>query len=501
MGASRWRTVRDSTPRWVTRSKHEARRIRQVIARAPGLWIGLVGAVAVVGLTVLLLQFDESALYATALGVLPFGVWFALRRTLNPFYLSPVSIVALFFAALGVLGYTFRDAFTEAGGASIALQLTDEVAMQTLGLISATATIILISSALTLTIMTGVNRRLPARPTGRLEWTSNRVHPLLVIAAALPLIAFVWEVGLADFIQRDYYIVGERGSFLASVVTQLATLVIVLIGYMLANGRGFTRASSLVLLVGYSLLLASFGSRRFALIPILLALGFFLARNTTSTRRGLVLGGIGTLILLPLPLEFRTNQTHGLVPYADTLSKLDWSQIDWLGAVNNILVAFPIIGETAYGRTQIYASDLLISLNPIPGADAGWYDIYERLRLNFYTPTAGIGEVGHVGWGAVLLVFVGVGIVLAWLEVSIRYSVAKGNMMYVGVLIGLVALFALQMAQYNLRQASRVLVYAVALEIGRRVLGLFRKREDSVARTGEVLRAPRASRSSPLTRA
>lgn len=429
-------------------------------------------------LTTLLIVSQAEHMVAIGFMAMPLIAWMLVRRVLNPAYASPVSIALLVFSAIAAFGYALREELAEeTGGVSIQLVLSDEVAFQTLQLITVSATIMVLSAGVCLIVAGGAK----ARPS-RIAWTAPPAGAGILLLAALPLAMFLVDVPLADFLERTYYIVGDRGSAVGSLGIQLATVAVVVLGYTAASGSPGVKFLSYPLLAAYVILLLSFGSRRFALIPVLFALGVFLARNTKATRRGLIFGGVISLLLLPLPLEFRANATHGLIPYVATLSALEWSDISWTAAANNVLVSFPIIGESAYGGYPVYPSDIVTALNPLPGELAGFYDSYQRLRLNYYTPMAGIGELGAVGWGAVVPFFVGLGAVLAWLETAVRRQLGGGSLIYGGLLIALSALFSLQMVQYNLRSAVRLLLYAVLIELARRFFGVVLKKRSSASR-------------------
>ncbi|WP_307319894.1 hypothetical protein [Microbacterium sp. SORGH_AS_0862] len=395
-----------------------------------------------------------------------------------------MSIVLFVFASIAALGYSLRHELAkETAGVSIIIDLPEDVAWRTLILISVSASIMVLSAGVCLSLFRGGR----ARPTA-ITWQARPANIWVLLASAVPLAMFLSDVPLADFFERSYYLVGARGGIVASLGAQLAVVAVVVLGYVAATGSLGLKLGSYPLLACYVMLMLSFGSRRFALLPVLFALGFFLARNTAGTRRGLLLGGVLSLLLLPLPLEFRSNSMHGIIPYVATLSHLDWEDIDWFGAVNNVLVSFPIIGESAYGGHPVYLSDLLVALNPLPGDAAGFYDSYQRLRLNFFTPMAGIGELGAIGWTAVAPFFAGLGAALAWIELSVRRQLVGGSLIYGGLLIALTALFSLQMVQYNLRSAVRLLFYAIVIEIVRRMLAVVvRKRQGSaVPRGGRV---------------
>ncbi|WP_323986597.1 hypothetical protein [Microbacterium plantarum] len=349
-------------------------------------------------------------------------------------------------------------------------------------------------------IMTGVatatalNRRDPVARPAKLSWTAPRAHPVVLALTALPLVYSVATVGIEPFVRRASYLFGEQGSFASSVVTQLTTLVIVVLGYIVARASGGTRFVAILILLGYVLMIGSYGSRRFALIPVLFALGVFLAGNTRWARWGLLLGAVVTFLLLPLPLDFRSSPTHGIAPYTSILMSHDWFRADYLSALNNIFISFPIIGQSAYGGAPVGWGDIAVSLNPIPGDAAGFYDISQRLRLNAYTPMAGIGELGNVGWDAVVIILGGVGVLLGYFENIIRRGVVDGRLLYAGLIMGFVVLFALQMTQYNLRLASRLLVYLMVVELVRRGLALLARSQRTGLRNG---RAGRGLTSTP----
>lgn len=420
--------------------------------------------------------------------LLPLGVWLIGRKLFNTPYLSPTTLIPGIFMGVATFGYILREQLEHAGtrGASVAIVLSDEDALDTLRLMSIASTILIASSAIALSL---VRKSAADLAVEKAAWRQPKASGWIMLAAAVPLIAIVANVGVADLIERTYYIVGERGSFVGSIGSLLATAAVLVVGYGFGAAKsGGLKFVGLALLVSYVALLLSYGSRRMAMIPILFALGVFIASNTRKSRIGIIIAGALSFVLLPLPLEFRSNSTHGIVPYMESFSKFTLADVDWLGALNNILVAFPIIGETAYGPKPVYASDIIIMLNPIPGADAGWYDIYQRLRLNFYTPMAGIGELGHVGWTAVVPFFIALGIFLAWMERLVRKQMNGGSLIFVGVIIAIMALFALQMLQYNLRSATRFLLYFALFEIARQVWLAINRRKERVPAQSEMER-------------
>lgn len=420
--------------------------------------------------------------------LLPVAAWLSARKLFNTPYLSPTTIVAVIFMSVASFGYILRDKLQEAGvrGASVAIVLSDEDALSTLRLMSIASTLLILGSALCLRLFR--NAGLGA-DNGHREWRAPKASGWILLAAAVPLVAIVFDVGIQDLMERTYYIVGERGSFVGSVGSLMATAAVLIVGYGVGSAKSFgLKFAGIVLLAAYVALLLSYGSRRMALIPVLFALGVFIASNTRRSRIGIVVAAAISFMLLPLPLEFRSNSTHGIVPYMETFSSFTFADVDWLGALNNILVAFPIIGETAFGPRPVFGSDIAIMLNPIPGADAGWYDIYQRLRLNYFTPMAGIGELGHVGPTVVIPFFLALGVFMAWMERLVRKQMHGGSLIFVGVTIAIMALFALQMLQYNLRSATRFLLYFALFEVVRQLWLAITRRPDRLPKHSDLER-------------
>ncbi|MFJ4262330.1 hypothetical protein ACIPYU_07790 [Paenarthrobacter nicotinovorans] len=417
--------------------------------------------------------------------LMPIAALFATRRALNAPYLSPTFIVGAFFTFIGVGGYLLRDLLATAGyrGAGISITLSEAESFNTLALISWMTTLIIVASYIC--IQSASKRDNEIQEFRKFEWTSKEPSALIVCATILPLLFIVATIGINELVARSYYLIGERGSLAVSLGAPVATAAVVVVGYIFGACRGSKRLLAAALLVAYAAVLFSFGSRRFALIPILFALGVFVASNTRKTRVGLVVGAALTAALLPLPLAFRGAPAHGLLPYLEMFRTLSPLDADWLGALNNVLVSFAIIGRTAFGLIDLNMTDIWISVNPIGGDSAGWYEIAHKMRLNLYTPTAGIGELANVGWVPVAVFSLALGAALAWVELTVRRQVQSGAQVIAAMLLGLTALFSLQMVQYNLRSAVRMLVYLAALELARRFLLLI---HGSLSKNKEIRR-------------
>ncbi|MGN6656415.1 MAG: hypothetical protein ACTHJ9_13865 [Rhodanobacter sp.] len=414
-------------------------------------------------LIVFVVVSNPDASLVLLLSAAPVVAWLVFRRRLNAVYLSPTLIVSGFLVLIGALGYMLRGFLATLGGrgAGISLTLTDAQASQTLILFMSAAGITVVVSGLALSAVK------PKTEVPRsLEWELPEPKGILVFLAAAVLVGLVWSAGLDQIMMRPTYMFLGKGSFAGSIGATLGPAMIVVLGYFFAASRGGKRFVTVLLLVGFTVFMFALGSRRFALIPVLFGIGMFLAKNSKRNRIAVLLCAALTAALLPLPLLFRGSAMHGVLPYLEVFSQASPADADWAAALNNVLVSFPIVGASAFDGSRVQTSDIWVSLNPVSGDAAGWYDIAPNLRLNAYTPTAGLGELANVGWIPVVLFFVAAGLVLAWAERRVRRHIANGSHIFAAVILGLSALFVFQMVQYNLRSASRMIVYMMAIEAG-----------------------------------
>jgi hypothetical protein len=77
--------------------------------------------------------------------------------------------------------------------------------------------------------------------------------------------------------------------------------------------------------------------------------------------------------------------------------------------------------------------------------------------------------LGNLGWAILVGYSVVVGFVLAYLDWRTRILMARGQELYSLALVGMVVLFTVFSTAYNLRTATRMLYYALALDVVIRV--------------------------------
>jgi hypothetical protein len=406
-----------------------------------------------------------------------------IHRRVGSVLLSPVQTVAGGLLALALLGAVlYRNVASAEGGGSIFLDLSD-LEIRNSQFLILLSTLMLLIGALTALSLSGDSKRLHDAEFRGVN-LSDRSADLIALFAPIPLLLSVGALSPGKIFYRQFYIHKHIGSNIVwSAGSVLSVAAIAGLGYLWA-ARKF-RSWVIFLMLNFTVLFLGMGSRRLALIPILFALGAYAAKPSRRAQLVVLISFFISIWLVQLPLAFRRLSAHGVIPYSEALPSIVSSKHAWAATGRNILISFALIGETASHR-PFPARDLWISLSPLPGRIVGWYDIAPYHRLNAYTPTAGLGELGNAGWLSVILGSFIIGVVLAWIELRSRRLLIAGKQFFGLALITLSALFLLNFIQYNLRTAVRFLYYAFALDILANSIKFKRARPTAVAKFERV---------------
>jgi hypothetical protein len=384
-------------------------------------------------------------------------------KRLAPFWLSPGILLAIFLISTGALGIVFTPYLANAGGtAGAQIDLGPSAAVLTANLFFIFSCVALLANAMF--VKPAKDYLNPIRSYDLRVFDSAKIQLFAVGFSFLVLIINFAIRGLDWLLSRDERFL-EESSQLLSLLSIITILAVVSLGPGLIGPSPFLRVSSTLLVFFYFLLYMSLATRTFSLIPILVLLGAFLA----GTRKNLATYGVAAstsaLFLSPLPLHFRDQLQHGIVPHMNSLQSFSYSGEILLKSVNNVLSGFQIVGATAFEEREIPFSYFLVSLSPELGSSAGWYDIAPALRLNYFTPYGALGEIGNQGWTVTLIFAFFLGIFFALIQNmgSVLLKNSKLGLLHI-ISLGIIFVFIIQFTQYNLRSEMRLLYYALFAE-------------------------------------
>lgn len=400
------------------------------------------------------------------MSALTFGVFVALfalaHRRFGSVYTSPVQIVSGGLAALAVLGFVFYDSLTGLrGAAGIRIMMTPADKRSAFVLIMVTACAIL-SGAIATSLLTR-QKRAAVRELEGIDVSDTALN-IAVLLMPLPLILMLVGSGAGTIWRRDEYIINHLGgSLLSAGAAAFGLGAVAGLGFLW--GKHKARVLVLVYAVAYLAVFFGTGSRRLALVPVLFGVGAFVANPTRLTRWALVPLAASSVYLIGLPLAMRTGTEHGILPYWNRLPAVLGGELPFAVTALNILVGFAIINTTAYLAPAFPTSDIWASLNPLPSSLMGWADIAPGHRLNYFTPYAGIGELGNAGWPYVLFVGAVLGVALCYLDLSVGHFIRIGQQAVALLLLCLTLVLLLFLTQYNLRAGFRMVYYGSAVAI------------------------------------
>lgn len=430
------------------------------------------GAIATAAATALALVAVASVPVGNAcLFVATFAVLAVGRRRLARPFLSPVWITAGLLAGVGILGELFAYDLAQSGGASVRIFLSPDVTASTGRLFAVAALVVAVTGCFA-----------AGKPIATPPATSDTARSApgggrLLLGCSIPAIVLLATTDVGYLLRRSSYLAEDvaSSSSVSSVATQLALGAVLVLGMMLAGKKGLYRWWAVALLIAYGSYFLAGGSRRLAMIPVLIAVGFFAVRRTRRAAVLVLVSAVVSFLLTGLPLYLRGLGEHGLLPYTAALGSYLATPTGWQAVANNVLVAFPITGATAFEQPAIPSAVLYTELNPLPGSFTDWYSYAPALRLNIFTPYSSLGELGNYGWGTLIAVLAVAGLLLGYLDRRVRTLLGDGWHVTALVVVGLTALFAVLFLQYNLRASVRLLLYAVVIDLAVRMVASHRR--------------------------
>jgi hypothetical protein len=274
--------------------------------------------------------------------------------------------------------------------------------------------------------------------------------------------------GFDDIFYRTYYL---ADSSTLAILSQLSAVVGVLLASFLVTVKQTKSkiAAYFCFLVIFLIVFAK-GSR-FAVLAILLFQFIPLILNGKDFGFmgfvKIILTILFAYYVMHATLYFRAESEYGLLPYFGSLVDvfLSLSENDFQSfwdILLNISFSLPVTEITIqYGLHDI--GELAISLSPLPGEVAGWYEIADARRVSEYIPFSALGELyGYSPLACIIYMFVA-GAIFEYAAHEFAYGAGRGKLVLMLLLFSIGVLFCLNAVQYNLRSTTRLLYYLLVI--------------------------------------
>lgn len=381
-------------------------------------------------------------------------------------FTSPAIIIAGTYAALSLLAPAVLPRVRTAGAVSALLSLSSVDSRRTGLLFGVAALFVLVGAAaheLTTTLKSG-------RPTLARLVVKLR-HPLgILVLTAVPALLLIAGVGPGYLVEKEQYLSFAGGRELVSLGTALSLPAVALTSCVLFSAElRRDRGIALVVVLVYAGIFFSLASRQLPMLPILVLAGWLLSDHQEEARWPRVLvATCATVILFSLPLALRSLPTHGVRPYiahiASTPRLLVSPRIAPLA--NNILFSFPLTGRVGYSELPIPKAIFWIMVDPRLGTASGWEKVSPTQRIDVATPFNAMGQLANFGWPYLAGYLTVIGWYFAHIQhlVRRRFPVSLRPLAQTATL-GIAGIFTVTSLQYSLRTASRLVYYAMVLEL------------------------------------
>jgi hypothetical protein len=407
------------------------------------------------------------------------AVW-ALRKRLSPLVSSPAFYFAIFMSVIGVFGAPLVNRLAGAGGTSGAnFVLTDDVVALTGNLFLAASLCVLVGAW----FGRGERRGRDADLTTLLDFGDLTKHSGLILSVgAIEVALLIGASGVGPLLNRPTYLFMTSSSTFETALQMLTLGVLVAVGLVAFGSHGTMRWAAIILIALIAAFFVSLGTRRLALVPLLLLFAAVLVRRGRIPVLGSIVAIAASILSLTLPLTFRGQPTHGLVPHLRSLAALQLGPEQVVTNLNNIFVGFRITALTAFRQPPIPIHTFAVSVSPLPGDMLGWPVLSRTLRLNAYTPYSTIGEIGNHGFFFAVVFFLALGVALGLIQRGIAHLLHRGWTRIFGVVIlGVLVLFVVQSIEYNLRSTIRYVYLAAGLTAVLVAVTAFRARRREAA--------------------
>lgn len=287
----------------------------------------------------------------------------------------------------------------------------------------------------------------------------ERINIVVSVLFFVVVVLYASTYGLRIFYREEYLI--SNGRALQTITKLLSFVISILLAFNYSKNKYLSVFTFTILL----LLTIGTGSRiGFLYFVIYVFLIFQSQGNTLKNKIILFINLIFSFFLLSYIMTLRKGEAHGVFPY---LAMLFQSKGELYNSLSfNIYYSF-IFGIFVSAKTILLNTpnwnNIFISLNPVMGNMAGWYDIAENMRIYPIVPYTSNGEVFTMGNGFTFVFYFILGTIVSHFDYKTRNLFAQGKRITGFIIVILFLLYIVYSFEYNLRSSFRYIYYIYVL--------------------------------------
>ncbi len=273
------------------------------------------------------------------------------------------------------------------------------------------------------------------------------------------LLLFAVTYGTEIFLRQEYLPETNRGlTVLIKIFSFIEVIILALLNrkYKIETNTYF-----------FTLILISLGtgSRSVFLYFLVYFCILFVSRGNTITNKVKFSFNVFlSFVFLAYLMQLRMLDSHGVLPYIKSIASSGADFVE--NFYFNIYYSLIFGVYVTIGTFKDAIADwniIFVSLNPLPGSIAGWYNYADDMRLNIYAPYSLHGRIFKMGNLFSFIYFFLTGIIFSFMEMKVRSFLNRKKRIFAFIIVLLLILHIVYGFEYNLRSAFRYIYYAFFL--------------------------------------
>ncbi len=294
-----------------------------------------------------------------------------------------------------------------------------------------------------------------------LKLDTNQISKIIVAIALLCVLLVYIDYGSMLFYRVEYI---PKDNSIFKIIYQNSFIVLCLLsGTVYRKNRSLALAAFLIAItVGIGV-----GSRSATIYLLAFGLSYSVFLNRTRAKVFYIFFIPFVIIFFGYNISLRLEANgHGLIPYLKvTLYK---PEILFKYTIMNIyytfIFGFYAASETIHLYKNASISNLVTTLNPLPGRMTNWYNIASKLRINEIAPFTAIGELAKYPIFSIFYYSL-LGYYFAAVDYFIKNQLLNKKYLWAVLQFLLLVLYVVHSFEYNLRSSHRFIYYSMAIYV------------------------------------